>query len=288
MADTTQLHPDSDNTLLAMITLLTGAQSRQDIVARLRQAARQALGADGVCIVLRDGDHVEYVAEDAMAPLFAGQRFKLEFCISGIAMRDRTTIVIPDVLADPRAPRAAYEPTFVRSVAMAPIGEPDPVAAIGAYWAKVGAPDEQAVERLQVIARAASTALRNVHLTLALQQSEARLRSALEAVSDGYYAIDRNWRMTEINTAGERFFGITRDEVIGRDYWELAADVSEEFKTLLRAGMEGAAPVTFESQSLYRPGRYVEVRVAPTPEGVCVALNDVTERRLLRTVPPAN
>jgi len=268
--------------LLAAIELLSGAQSLDDIIERLRQAARQAVGADGICMVLRDGDYVEYVAEDAMAPLFTGQRFKLDYCISGLSIRDRATIVIPDILADPRAPRAAYEPTFVRSMAMTPIGEPEPVAAIGAYWAKTGAPDPAAVTRLEAIARAASTALKNVHLMQSLRLSEARLHGVLDSISDGFYAIDRNWRMTEFNAAAAAYFGLSRDKVVGRDYWELAGDVSDEFKEALRAAMNGAPLTILESKSLYRPGRYVELRVAPTVEGVCVALTDVTDRWLTR------
>jgi PAS domain S-box-containing protein len=271
-----------DAPLLAAIELLTDAQSTEDVVARLRAAARAAVGADGICVVLRDGDYVEYVAEDAMAPLFKGQRFKLEFCISGLSIRDRATIVIPDILADPRAPRAAYEPTFVRSMAMAPIGEPDPIASIGAYWAKIGMPDAHAVTRLEAIARSASTALKNMHLMNSLRLSEARLRGVLDSISNGFYAVDRNWRISEFNAAAEAYFGLSRDKVIGRDYWELAGDVSDAFKDLLRAAMNGAPMAMLESQSLYRPGRYVELRVAPTVEGIGIALTDVTDRWLAR------
>lgn len=261
---------------------LAGVQSLSDMVLRLRHAARRAVGADGVCIVLRDGHYVEYVAEDAMAPLFTGQRFKLEFCISGLSIRDRETIVIPDILADPRAPRAAYEPTFVRSMAMAPIGEPEPVAAIGAYWAKTGTPDPSAVARLEVIARAASTALKNVQLQAALDQADERIRCVLATIPVSFYAIDRNWRITEFNAAAEHFFGYSRDQVIGRDYWEVLGEAPDAVKTQMRASMTGAALAVIETKSVYRPGRHVELRISPLADGVCVATQDVTERYLAR------
>jgi hypothetical protein len=44
----------------------------QDIV---RRAARQLTGADGATFVLRDGDRCYYADEDAIAPLWKGQRF---------------------------------------------------------------------------------------------------------------------------------------------------------------------------------------------------------------------
>ncbi len=115
-----------------------------------------------------------------------------------------------------------------------------------------------------------------------LAMSEARLRGVLDSISDGFYAIDRNWRFTEFNAAAEKYFGLSREKVVGRSYWDLGGNVNEEFKAMLRAAMDGAPMTMMESQSLYRPGRYVELRIAPTAEGVCVALTDVTDRWLAR------
>lgn len=276
---------DEAHALFSALQLLAGVQSKEDMVQRLRQATRRFVGADGICVVLRDGDYVEYVAEDAMAPLFTGQRFKLEFCISGLAIRDRETIVIPEILADVRAPRAAYEPTFVRSMAMAPIGVPEPVASIGAYWAKVGMPDPAAVARLEVIARAASTALQNVHLKSALALAEERMQSVLDTVQTCVYSIDRNWRIIEFNAAAEKFFNHKRETVIGHDYWEVFGETPDAIKAQMRASMTGAAMAVLETKSAYRPGRHVEVRVSPSPDGICVATLDVTERYLARMRP---
>lgn len=267
-----------ETALLAAIERLAGARSQDDVVAMLRDAAREAVDADGICVVLRDGANVVYVAEDAISPLFQGQRFVLEECISGLSMRDRENIVIADVLADPRAPRGAYEPTFVRSMAMAPIGEPEAVAALGAYWREPVAPAPDAVSRLEALARAASTALTNVRLLNSLRVSEARLRGVLESISDGFYAVDRDWRITEFNAAAEAYFRMPRDAVIGRNYWDLVSGASAEFKDILHAAMDGAPMQVLESQSLYRPDRQVELRIASTEEGICVALTDITDR----------
>jgi PAS domain S-box-containing protein len=113
-----------------------------------------------------------------------------------------------------------------------------------------------------------------------LRLSEARLRGVLNSISDGFYAVDRNWKITEFNTAAEKYFRMSRKDVLGRDYWELVSMASDEFKALLRAAMDGAPMSVLETQSLYRPDRYVELRIAPTEEGLCVALTDITDRRL--------
>jgi len=112
-----------------------------------------------------------------------------------------------------------------------------------------------------------------------LRLSEARLRGVLNSISDGFYAVDRNWAFTEFNPAAEAYFRIPRADVIGRVIWDMIPGASEEFKRLLRAAMEGAPMATMEAPSLYRPERYVELRIAPTEEGICVALNDITDRK---------
>ena len=81
-----------------------------------------------------------------------------------------------------------------------------------------------------------------------LRLSEARLRGVLYSISDGFYAVDRQWRITEFNPAAEAYFKMERAKVVGCDLWGFIANGSEEFKSMLRAAMDGAAmtsPRTF-------------------------------------------
>lgn len=113
---------------------LIGAQSLDQIIAIVRASARSVISADGVTFVLREYNHCHYVEEDAIAPLWKGQKFPMTSCISGWAMMHARTAVIPDIFADDRIPHDVYRKTFVRSLVMAPVGLDSPVAAIGAYW----------------------------------------------------------------------------------------------------------------------------------------------------------
>src|SRR5581483_7774517 len=97
----------------------------------VRSAARSMCHADGATFVLRDGDLCFYADEDAVAPLWKGQRFPMTECISGWAMLHRQSVSVPDIEQDPRVPLAAYRPTFVRSLVMVPIDRARPVGAIG-------------------------------------------------------------------------------------------------------------------------------------------------------------
>lgn len=143
------------------IGLLALARSVDEIVDALRESARPTIGCDGFCFVLRDGALCHYAAEDAVAPLWEGQRFPMEACVSGWAMRTGQLAIIPDIFEDDRVPHALYSQTFVRSMAMAPAGDPA-VAALGAYWSRRGRPSSLSIELLRDLAAAAGDALARV------------------------------------------------------------------------------------------------------------------------------
>jgi len=112
---------------------LAMADGQAEVIEAVRQHARGVCQSDGITFVLREGDMCHYVEEDAIGPLWKGQKFPMTVCISGWAMLHRQTAVIEDVFADPRIPYDAYLPTFVKSLIMTPVGTRN-VAAMGAYW----------------------------------------------------------------------------------------------------------------------------------------------------------
>ena len=120
----------------------------------VRTVARQLVGADGVTFIVRDGEQCAYLEEDAVGRLWKGQRFPLGACVSGWVMLHGTPAIIPDIYADARVPIDSYRTTFVRSMAMVPVGSP-PVAAIGAYWAAHHEATQSQIEVLAAIADSA-------------------------------------------------------------------------------------------------------------------------------------
>lgn len=186
---------------------LATARSLSAVVDILRETAREIVGAQGISVILRDDDTCFYVAEDAIGPLWTGGRFPLQSCISGWAMTRRETVLISDIRLDPRVPQEAYAPTFVRSMAMAPIGHPEPVAALGAYWADVRDHDPGEVRRLEALARAAAIALQNARLLGDLQQSERDRTIALEAGRMGVWTLDLAGHALETTPMFRKIFG---------------------------------------------------------------------------------
>src|SRR3712207_2018646 len=91
--------------LVAVIRRLTIARSTPEIMEIVTKAARSLLGADGATFVLRDGQHCHYAEEDAISPLWKGQRFPLRACISGWCMEHGEAVAVPDVYQDDRVPQ---------------------------------------------------------------------------------------------------------------------------------------------------------------------------------------
>ena len=48
-------------------------------------------------------------------------------------MEHGRTVAIPDIYEDERIPHDAYRPTFVKSLAMVPVRQEEPIAALGAF-----------------------------------------------------------------------------------------------------------------------------------------------------------
>ncbi len=113
---------------------LDQARTSAEIIEIVRTSARNVCSADGVTFVLREYSFCHYVEEDAISPLWKGQKFPLTSCISGWAMLNRKTAVVPDIFADERIPHDVYRKTFVKSLIMSPIGMTTAMAAMGAYW----------------------------------------------------------------------------------------------------------------------------------------------------------
>ncbi|HLY38338.1 MAG TPA: GAF domain-containing sensor histidine kinase [Candidatus Binatia bacterium] len=154
------------------------------------QSARALVRSHGATFVLREGNLVHYAADDAIAPLWAGQRFPIARCISGWAMLKDATAVVEDIYADERIPTEAYEPTFVRSLVMAPVrighglgGVPvgEPVAAMGVYWARRHRATEREVRLIEALADAAGIALANARLFEEMKRARLAAEEASRA-----------------------------------------------------------------------------------------------------------
>src|SRR5262245_23405866 len=145
--------------LVMVVQRLSLARSLETVMAVVSRAARELTSADGATFVLRDQDLCYYAEEDAISPLWKGQRFPMSDRVSGWAMLNRQHVAIEDIFVDDRVPHDAYCSTFVKSVVMVPIRRVEPIGAIGAYWATRHKPSVEELSLLQTLADSASIAM---------------------------------------------------------------------------------------------------------------------------------
>jgi PAS domain S-box-containing protein len=112
------------------------------------------------------------------------------------------------------------------------------------------------------------------------ERARQETRAILESISDGFFALDREWRFAYLNREAERFWGRPREELLGKDIREVfpRATGNEGFRAIERVAKEGVAS-GFEAASSVVPGAWVAGWVYPSAEGLSVYFRDVTERK---------
>ncbi|MGW0227981.1 GAF domain-containing protein [Actinopolymorpha singaporensis] len=150
---------DRANPFRHLETRFERCDSREELHAEVCRSARELTGAAGTCLVVREGDLCHHVSVDSDIPLWLGQRFPMDKCLSGWAIRHQMTAVAPDIHKDTRPAKVVHLPTPVHSVMMCPIIDREPVGAIGACWPNSGVPSAQCIAVLEKVASLAGSAL---------------------------------------------------------------------------------------------------------------------------------
>jgi putative two-component system response regulator len=175
---------DRTGRLASVIRRLSVARSIVDIQRIVSSAARRLNGADGGTFVWRDGDDCFYAEEDAVAPLWKGRRFPIEAGICGWVIHNGRAVALDDVYADERVMAAAFRGTFVRSMAMVPIRQGDPIGAIGTYWSRYHHASDEEMEILHALADSAGVAIENARVYEQLEESRAETMRCLALAAE--------------------------------------------------------------------------------------------------------
>ncbi|MBE9170613.1 PAS domain-containing protein [Pleurocapsales cyanobacterium LEGE 06147] len=115
-------------------------------------------------------------------------------------------------------------------------------------------------------------------------QSEAQaakecLEKVLSSISDGFYTLDRDWRYTYVNDRYCEMAGMQREDLLGRNVWELFPDaVDTDIYVQFQRAMSEQTSLQFEY--LYATwNRWYEHRVYPSPNGLTVFIAEITDAK---------
>jgi len=283
-------HPQDAHTFLIDASeQLAAAKSMDEVVEVLRRTARSAVGAAGIAVVIREQGRCFYAAEDSIAPLWAGSRFDENHCISGWAMQHLSTVSIVDVRHDERVPQDVYAPTFVRSLLMAPIGRPQAVAALGAYWSDVREHDRETIRRLESLARLAAISIENARLLRNAEEDSHQRELMVSAGRMGMWSFDV--ASGELETSAMCRINFGRDPALPFSYQDLHAAIHQDDK----ARVDEAIATSIRTGSYYdieyrlvTPAgetRWIGIRAQPSyaadgaPRSLAGLSIDITERK---------
>ncbi|MDZ4070250.1 MAG: PAS domain S-box protein [Sediminibacterium sp.] len=97
----------------------------------------------------------------------------------------------------------------------------------------------------------------------------------LDGVSDGFFALDRNWTFIKVNRFFESVTGLSRQEMIGRSFWDFFPDTDEQpYAAAMRKAFDIEETITFEQP--WPPDYHFAVSATPSKEGIICYFIDIT------------
>jgi PAS domain S-box-containing protein len=116
----------------------------------------------------------------------------------------------------------------------------------------------------------------------ALRRANERMDRMLESLADGFVAVDREWRITYINGRALQLIaplGKTRPGLLGRELWHEFAELrGTPLERAYRQALETQRSDSFEF-FYEKVGIWIEVRIHPSPDGLALYFQDITQRR---------
>ena len=118
-------------------------------------------------------------------------------------------------------------------------------------------------------------------LQLLKQEQTARnqITDILESITDGFFALDKEWRLTYINQKAESLLQRSREELLGKNLWaEFPEVVDSIFYQEYHRVVEQKVSVEFEA--IYPSlDTWFSVHAYPGSEGLSVYFEDITDRK---------
>ena len=117
----------------------------------------------------------------------------------------------------------------------------------------------------------------------ALIESARTMTNILEKTTDGFFAVDSEWKLTYLNAEAETMVGRKREDVLGRVLWE---EFPALIGTIFQRNYEHvmAEQIAIEFEAADATGKiWYDVHAYPSNGGVSVFFRDISERKKSET-----
>jgi signal transduction histidine kinase len=281
--------------LFALAASLARASTPAEVASVIFHEGIAAVGADAgsVGLVLDDGSrgrvvtmlHSAGYGEDTTA---AYQQFPV---VAGRPLSDAVLTGAPILLASLQEWEARYASTLpavrdlgYQAFAVVPVAIADRiVAALSFSFRAARVFDLSTVAFLETLASVSGQALERARAFEAEQRAHERTSVIVESVTDGFVALDAEFRYTYVNRRAAELWNRVPDSFLGRTPQEVFAEVDGiERSPVLATFRSVTAQRTPASIETYAPTlrRWIELRAYPSGDGGIVAFfQDITARR---------
>lgn len=115
--------------------------------------------------------------------------------------------------------------------------------------------------------------------TSALYAANKRVNSVIESITDGFFAVNKNWEYVYLNKAQFLPRGKRAEAILGNNIWEeFPETVGTVIYTEFHRAMEDRVTVRFEAQS-EEDDYWYEITAYPFDDGICCMLKDIKEKK---------
>src|SRR5688572_22078679 len=123
-----------------------------------------------------------------------------------------------------------------------------------------------------------STSQKETHKSTGFDNEQ--IRRILESITDGFFALDNQWRFTYVNRQTEALLRKDRQDLLGQSIWDkIPQAAGSTFYEQCHKAVSEQTDIKFED---FYPQleSWFEVYACPSPDGLSVYFNDITERKL--------
>ncbi len=111
------------------------------------------------------------------------------------------------------------------------------------------------------------------------EAARQRLANILESMGDAFVALDADWRYAYMNQKAGQIFNRRPEDLLGKHIWtEFPEGIGQPFYKAYYKAVETQTPIYLEEY--YPPyDRWFENRIYPSPDGLAIFFQDITERK---------
>lgn len=112
-----------------------------------------------------------------------------------------------------------------------------------------------------------------------IRESRRQVLDILESITDGFFAVDNDWRFTYVNHRAEQILGKRKEEIFFKSMWDAFPEVvgTRFYKEFTRAKEE---MITLSFEEFYPPiNKWIEAHVYPYKNGLSGYFDDITQRK---------